>query len=160
MSEENTNKDLNNNVKSDMVKSPVKAKLAPKKRRNRVRDGRVPLHKQKKVEIEQEPGFVYRVVVDYGSSGERLRKFAKAGWIHINKYGKTVDAAQASQEGALATVSVGGGDMGYYMRIPEQYYIEDQEDKQSRNDILMGQIGLLKSVPKDQQRGTVKIDYS
>lgn len=112
------------------------------------RDGRIPLHKQKKVGIEVEKGFVHRLVVDKGGNGSRLERFEKGGWERVpNKQ----------------PIDVGNGDRGYYMRIPKKYYDADQKEKQEKCNYVMEQIGheqkgMLDSIPLNRRTGKVTIN--
>ena len=113
----------------------------------RKRDGRIPLHKQKKVGIEPKKGFVDRLVVDRGNTGKRLEDCRKAGWEVIPDK-KPID--------------VGNGNKGYYMRIPKKYYDADQRDKQNRCDEVIDQIGntqrgMLDGIPMNRRTGQVTI---
>ena len=127
----------------------------PQKRK---RDGRVPLHKQKRVGIEAAPGFKARLVND---EGDRIAAFEEAGYRKMNKpirQGQK-DAADASQVGKIASQAVGGGVTGYYMEIPKDLYKQDQMEKQKENDETMRQIGHLKDVAPSAERGEVVIDH-
>lgn len=79
----------------------------------------------------KEPGYVYRIVND---SGDRVEQFKGLGYeiVTDNKV-KVGDRriANPTQEGSPVQVSVGGGLKGYLMRIPQEYYDDDQKAKQS-----------------------------
>lgn len=125
----------------------------------RKRDGRVPLHKQKRIGVQVSPGFVGRLANDVD---DRISKLQKAGYRMITRSNAVregqKDAADASQLGNVASQSVGGGVTGYYMEIPEKHYREDQIAKQKENDRVMGEIGILDTIPKKARRGKLTLD--
>jgi hypothetical protein len=135
------------------------------------RDGRIPLHKQKRIGIKTEPGMATRLVTDKDG---RVSRFMQAGWTPMHKEvldGKT-PSGKPSQEGNIAMQDVGGGDKAYYMQIPEKFYNQDQTEKQKRCDNIMEQIGIkqkgmLTGIPRKQRytnnEGTttgVKVEHS
>lgn len=96
------------------------------------RPRRTPIGQRNVLSVEgKEPGYRYRVVND---TGDRVAQFLNAGY-------ELVDAAsvrigdkrvqQTSAEGTKAQVSVGNGTKAYVMRIKEEYYKEDQDQKQA-----------------------------
>jgi hypothetical protein len=81
----------------------------------------------------KEAGYEYRIVND---TGDRVEQFKAAGYEVVSAKDVTVGdrrISSASAEGSAATVSVGGGTKGVVMRIPKEWYEEDQVRKQ--NDI-------------------------
>lgn len=79
----------------------------------------------------KEPGYEYRIVND---AGDRVEEFKDNGWevveagsVRVGE--KRVD--RGSTLGSAATVSVGGGTQGIVMRIPKEFYDEDQAAKQA-----------------------------
>lgn len=80
--------------------------------------------------------YSYRIVND---TGDRIAQFLEAGYELVDasthRVGdKRVNAA--SPEGSKAQVSVGKGDKAYVMRIPKEWYEEDQKAKQAEVDRL------------------------
>lgn len=81
----------------------------------------------------QDPNYVYRVV---RNEGDRIEVFKEAGY-------ETVDASthrvgdrrtdSAANSGSIATAHLGGGLQGVVMRIPREYYNEDQDAKEAYN---------------------------
>ena len=74
--------------------------------------------------------FHYRIVND---TGDRIAQFTEAGYELVDAAShrigdKRVNAA--SPEGSKAQVSVGKGDKAFLMRIPKEWYKEDQTLKQ------------------------------
>ena len=78
----------------------------------------------------KDPNFEYRIVND---TGDRVEQFKSAGYEIVSasdvKIGDRRITA-ASAEGSMAQVSVGGGVKGIVMRIPKEWYEEDQKAKQ------------------------------
>ena len=79
----------------------------------------------------KDPNFVYRIVNDVG---DRLGQFIEGGWELVTaesvKIGdKRVDIATAQGTNASVTVDK-TGQKAFVMRIPKEYYDEDQEAKQ------------------------------
>lgn len=84
----------------------------------------------------KEAGYEYRIVND---TGDRVEQFKAAGYEVVSAKDVTVGdrrVSAASAEGTAATVSVGGGTKGVVMRIPKEWYDEDQARKQSDIDAL------------------------
>lgn len=85
----------------------------------------------------KEPGYVYRIV---NNVGDRVEMFKNAGYELV----KATDVAvgdrrvdSASAEGSIATVSVDAtGTKAYVMRIPQEWYEDDQRAKQAQVDEL------------------------
>lgn len=138
--------------------NPTEGKI--KKKEKAPRKERLPLSKQKRSKFEPTPGYIGRIVVDYGGTGERIIKFRNAGWIHRDKNGNQMEVNHPSQLGEVATVAVGGGLVGYYMEVKEEYYDEDFAEKQLENDRIMRQIDKYDTIPRSLQRGQVRVDYS
>jgi hypothetical protein len=80
----------------------------------------------------KDPNYVYRIVND---TGDRVEQFKAGGY-------ETVSASEvqigdrrvnaATPEGSIAQCSVGGGVKGVVMRIPKEWYEEDQLAKQKQ----------------------------
>lgn len=78
----------------------------------------------------KDENFVYRVVND---EGDRVSSFEEAGYEVVSSDSVTVGDRRinkASAEGSVAQVSVGGGVKAVVMRIPKDWYEEDQDAKQ------------------------------
>lgn len=79
----------------------------------------------------KEPGFHYRIVNDVG---DRVEMFKEGGYevvTHAVKFGDRRLSASGPL-GASAITSVGGGVKGVLMRIPQEWYDEDQQGKEER----------------------------
>lgn len=104
-------------------------------RPDRSKPTRVSLEKQRQILTHpdaNDPNFEYRVVVDRNLSPGRIQKFIKAGYVHVlSGEGMGDDAVMKPKKiGAKVTIPVGNGETGYLMKIPKEYYREDQEDKE------------------------------
>lgn len=102
----------------------------------------------------KEPGFHHRIVND---RDDRIADFIDAGYeVVVNKDvtigDKRVD--RPSEEGSVKRISVGQGDKAVLMRIPQEWYDEDQAAKQvhlkdledtTKKEALSGHYGKLAS---------------
>ncbi len=82
---------------------------------------------------DKDPNFHYRVVnTTDGSGSDRIQQFIEAGYEVVgNEVGdKRVDAS--SGLGSKPEFSVGQGTKAVVMKIPKEYYDEDQAIKQAR----------------------------
>lgn len=84
----------------------------------------------------KDPNFVYRVVND---TGDRIAAFEDAGYVvveasEVRVGDKRVD--KAAPEGSKAQVAVGKGDKAFVMKIPKEFYDEDQERKMQQIRLL------------------------
>ena len=78
----------------------------------------------------KEDGFEYRIVND---KNDRVSIFEEAGWEPVRDETVTIGdkrVEKASSVGSVRMMSVGGGDKGVLMRIPTEFYKEDQDAKQ------------------------------
>ena len=72
-----------------------------------------------------------RIVND---TGDRIQQFLDAGYELVDANSVRVGDKRVNQstpEGTKAQVSVGGGQKAFVMRIPKEYYEEDQAAKQA-----------------------------
>lgn len=78
----------------------------------------------------KDPNFHYRVVSDEAG---RVDQFLDAGYEIVTGKETIGDSRlnQPSQEGSPVQTHVGGGVKGVLMRIPNEWYTEDQEAKQA-----------------------------
>ena len=77
----------------------------------------------------KEPGFEYRIVKDKPG---RVEKFLDAGYEIVTHAAKVGDprVGTPEPEGSPVKISLGQGEQGYLMRIPKEWYDEDQKRKQ------------------------------
>ncbi len=99
------------------------------------RKQRVPLSAANKLMVRgKEAGYHYRIVND---RDDRVQMFIDAGYEPVSGEGTKVERSDgASEMGSVKTFPVGGGDKAVLMRIPQEWYDEDQELKQKRIDEL------------------------
>jgi hypothetical protein len=93
------------------------------------RSNRVPVGFGNKLEFEgKDPAFEYRVVGDVPG---RLTMFQQAGYEFCYSEQRVADKGAAEGGGAdtRITVDLGGGKMGYLMRIRKEFFSEDQARK-------------------------------
>ncbi len=99
----------------------------------------------------KEPGYHYRIVND---KDDRVYDFIDAGYEVVGSEVVVGDnrVDRPSEPGSVKQISVGGGDKAILMRIPEEFYQEDQAAKQvklkqledtTKKDALSGHYGKL-----------------
>ena len=79
----------------------------------------------------KDPDFEYRFVND---TGDRIAQFQEAGYELVDAATHRVGDSNINKttpEGSKAQLSVGKGDKAFLMRIPKEYYEEDQRAKQA-----------------------------
>lgn len=98
----------------------------------------------------KDPDFEYRIVND---EGDRVEQFRAAGYETVSAATHQIGDRRINApttEGSIATASVGGGTKAVLMRIPKEWYEEDQKAKQdaineleaaTREDALKGTYG-------------------
>lgn len=109
------------NQKEAIVKAP-----AGRKRRT-------PLMRRNVLNYEdKDPNFVYRFVND---TPGRVQEFLEMGYEHVD-HGKVGESRvdKRSADGSRTQVHVGKGEQGFLMRIPKEFYDEDQKVKQEYVD--------------------------
>lgn len=82
----------------------------------------------------KDPNFEYRIVND---TGDRIALFEEAGYELVTDSKIKVGdrrLANPTKEGSPVKVSVGGGQQAFLMRIPKEFYAEDQEKKNAYVD--------------------------
>lgn len=129
----------------------MKQEVATKAPSGRVK--RIPLQGKQPLAVRgKEPGFHYRVVND---KDDRVLDFKDAGYEVVKGTDATVGDKRVdrpAEEGSVQHISVGGGDKAVLMRIPQDWYDEDQDAKLShlqdledatKKDALSGHYGNL-----------------
>lgn len=98
---------------------------------------RTPINGRNILTVEgKDPNYVYRIVND---DGDRIQMFKDAGYELVESSSVRVGDRRvdvASSEGSKAQVSVGGGKKAFVMRIPKEWYEDDQKAKQAEVDRL------------------------
>ena len=111
-----------------MSRTPSSASARPK---------RTPISGRNVLTVKgKEVGYEYRIVND---SGDRIEMFKDAGWELVDSKDVTVGdrrVDRTTSEGSKAQVSVGQGTKAFVMRIPKEYYDEDQAAKNKQIDAL------------------------
>lgn len=81
---------------------------------------------------KQDPNYVYRFVNDID---DRIEMFKDAGY-EMADMGRNMvgDKRMDNNPTVDKSISVGGGTRAYLMRIPKEFYDEDQKAKQARVD--------------------------
>jgi hypothetical protein len=148
------NNEVTDNAENEIIKksSSKTSKTREQKLEARKLHERIPLYKQGKIGVGidvDNKKYHTRLVHDVG---DRLSSFKKAGYEDIfnENNGMTVSSQDPAQMGTKATLSVGGGITGHYMRIPIKLYNADQLEKQKRWDITMNNIRNYGMVDKTQ----------
>ena len=97
------------------------------------RPTRTPIAQRNVLTVEgKDPNFKYRIVND---RGDRIAAFEDAGYViedanRVRVGDKRVN--KAAPEGSKAQVSVGNGEKAFVMKIPNEFYEEDQNAKMAR----------------------------
>lgn len=147
-------------AKIELTKTEKKTFNVVNKERRR---SRIPLSEQKALGIKTDPNYVYRLVNDVPDrgGGKRIENFKRAGWEIVTDEALPEHrrVQNPSQMGSAASQSVGGGIQAFYMRIPKEFYEEDQARLQKENDALMQGIELrnVKHLNPHNTVGGVKI---
>ena len=82
---------------------------------------------------EQDPNYVYRVIND---QDDRLKAAQEAGYEFVSGDGELGDkrVAEGGKIDSRISKPVGNGVRGFLMRIPREFYEEDQKAKAERID--------------------------
>lgn len=117
---------------------------------------RVPISHRNVLTVKgKDNAFVYRIV---NNTADRVEMFKEAGYeiekaANVQIGDKRVD--RTTPEGSLAEVSVGKGDKAFLMKIPKEFYQEDQDAKLAKIRQLENS---MKNPSGDGQYGKVTID--
>lgn len=104
----------------------------------------------------KEPGYEYRIVNDVDS---RINEFLERGYEVVTDSSISVGDKRVnkpSQAGSAVEISVGQGTKAFLMRIPKEYYDEDQREKQKQINLIEGQ--MKAEANKDGNYGSIKIE--
>lgn len=101
------------------------------------RTKRNPVTTRNRLEISgKEAGYTYRIVND---TEDRVAQLQDRGYEVVSNKDVRIGTRrleQGSPEGSVASMSVGGGIKGVVMRIPDEWYQEDQAAKNANIDRL------------------------
>lgn len=103
----------------------------------------------------KEPGFEYRIVND---DGDRISQFEEMGYEVVRDQNIKVGdrrIASPTKEGSPVQVSVGNGMKAFVMRIPKDWYDEDQAAKAKHVDDI--ERGTLKEAREAADYGKVSV---
>jgi hypothetical protein len=109
---------------------------------------RVPIGYRNLLTVEgKEEDFEYRWVNDEDGRPERFEEVGYERVTHDVRVGDSV-AGRASQLGSVVSRPVGGGKQAVLMRIPKEWYDEDQKAKQKR--VEQSENAMKRNIPKNQ----------
>ena len=100
--------------------------------RDKTRPTRRKLTDRLKLDAPERPGYKSRWVADR-EGGQRVKAFQEAGWaLRQDEDDQQADRSIAvpSQYGQVVARSMGGGEVGYLMDIPEEFYAEDRREQE------------------------------
>jgi len=126
----------------------VNSKKSSKKSRGKKK--RVPIFEQHRIlSFPMDPNYVYRLAND--DNDGRIQQLLEAGYEIVDKNGKEIDVDVRTQDGSFRSSAlcqpVGGGMIGYVMRIPKEDYEDDR--KKEAAIIKMRERAIIKHVPVD-----------
>ena len=116
----------------------MEKQLTPKRQSRR--PSRVALDQRNRLSVkDRDPNYQYRLVnANLDSDPDRVERLQSIGYeiVPNQKAGQTGDnrVDNPSAMGSVSTVSVGKGTKGVWMRIPMEYFLEDQAAKQAEID--------------------------
>jgi len=103
----------------------------------------------------KDPNFVYRIVND---TGDRVNQMAESGYEIVTDSGVKIGdrrIGNPTQTGSPVRTSVGGGVQGVLMRIPKEWYEEDQQAKAAQVDEL--EASMKKEAKANSDYGNLKL---
>lgn len=92
---------------------------------------RIPLGTRNVLTAPKRPGFVRRFINDVG---DRVQTFKDAGWDVVTDGSASGDdkTGRASAMGSMTNPSVGGGNRGILVEIPEELFKADRAESQAK----------------------------
>jgi len=111
----------------------------------------------------KDPSFEYRWVLDSAENGQRIQRFNSAWWnlVHSDDGQHVVGqdmVYKTENVGSIIRVPAGSGKFYYLMRIPKEYYKEDQVAKQT--EILDREKVITQTDSDNGQYGNIKLSRS
>lgn len=153
----NSTEVLTDNSSSDTIQNSKARKLLKRRKR-------VPLVEQNRLmSFQRDDDYVYRLVND---TGDRIERFRKAGYEIVDKNNQEIELDSRVQDPSwrhsALSQPVGEGIIAYCMRIPREWWEEDQKAKQklikeSEDNMRRPSI---KGVSQNRTYGEIKIDES
>lgn len=123
------------------------------------RPQRVPLHRTKLMNADKIPGKVSRWVND---SHGRIEKFRAAGYDFVNPEEVNLDPTAQDTKGEKSVLSKvvdrATGLKAYLMAIDEEFYKEDQLEKQQKIDENEAKLGLTEQQKLGNSYGSIQIN--
>lgn len=123
----------------------------------RGRPARKPIGTRSRLGVtNKNPEYEYRIVTDKDG---RVDQFQEAGW-ELATGNESVGVSRLSQpsaEGSVKQVHVGNGDKGVLMRIPKDWYEEDQKAKA---DFINEKEAATLNTREDGQYGSIRTKVS
>lgn len=120
------------------------------------RPQRIPVGYRNRFEVSnKDPNFSYRIVKDQDG---RIQEFKDAGYEVVEKSQTKLGASRiegGASLGSTASIPLGAGDTGVLMRIPKEYYEEDQLRKVEA--IKEKEKALRSPVQNGQMYGDIKV---
>lgn len=109
----------------------------------------------------KDPSFKYRWVLDKTEDGQRIKKFEAAWWVIVENSDNQHIVGQdmvykTNNVGSIIRVPAGNSEFYYLMRIPKEYYDEDQVAKQS--DITERETAMTRTDSDNGQYGNIKLE--
>jgi len=102
----------------------------------------------------KDPNYEYRLVND---TEDRISEFIERGWVAVTSDDASVGGErleEAKGVGTVKSIAVGGGKRGVLMKIPVEYYKEDQRAKEDYN---LKTEEAMRSNPNDGTYGRVDL---
>lgn len=121
----------------------------------RGRPTRTPVGSRNRLAVTgKDSNYVYRIVNDSNADGQRLAQFKDAGYEFVSGDEQVgTHRMVATADGSVKSIPVGGGTNAYLMRIPKEYYVEDQQVKQRQVD--ESEQSMRQEAARDGLRGTI-----
>lgn len=118
------------------------------------RPARQPMTRRNRLDVkDQDPNYHYRIINDVD---DRIEAAKRAGYEVVENPGKVSDARVDVPSGVgSSTISVGGGIKGVVMRIPKEWYKEDQALKQTN---ILDIENKIARTAKSYERGQMDIE--
>lgn len=109
----------------------------------------------------KDPGYMYRWILDAAESGQRIMKFQKAWWDLVDGQDGQHSVGQdmvykTDNVGSVIRSPAGSGKFYYLMRIPREYYEQDQKAK--ADDILDREQAITQTDSTNGQYGDIELN--
>lgn len=110
--------------------------------------------------VGKDPAFEYRFVLDGSENGQRIQKFKQAWWELVDGSDGQHTVGQdmvykTENVGSIIRVPAGNSKFYYCMRIPKEYYKQDQDAKQT--DIAEREKAIIQTDSDNGQYGNINL---